>query len=138
MSCDGAKFVRFAPHQRKLKGLSAKKTLFLPPEPDEGQEREISVFSAKGATCDDLKKAAKHVAREQGRPVYGGLFTLREAFEIEDLSICLDALRFGESVHANIRGWPREKLDQMEIAKRLAEASCVRELDTPIHPPPAP
>lgn len=134
MSCDGAKFVRFALHRKKLKGLSARKTLFLPPDPGEGKEREISVFSTEGATCDDLKAAARHVAGEQCRPVYGGLLTGKDAYEAEKLSICFDELRFGESVHANIRGWPKDPADRLDIAKNLAEASCARTLEEPIHP----
>ncbi len=134
MTSDRPGFVRFALEQRKLKSPSRKKTLYLPPNPAEGQERELSVFSTHGATRQDLQEAAAYVATEQNRPVYGGLVAGVEAYEREKLSLCPNTLQFGGSVHTNVRGWPAEKETRLEIARRLVQASCTCVLEKQINP----
>ena len=67
------------------------------------------MFSTEGATCEHLREAAAYVATQQKRPVYGGLLANAATYESENLRLCPNTIRFGESVHTNVRGWPLKR-----------------------------
>lgn len=107
----------------------------MPPTPDEPDgQYEISVFTTKCATCEDMTDAAQYVADEKPGTVHGALVLSRKAFEDQRLQLVPSEPVFGASKHTNVRNWPDDRVAQREIANKLGKASHPVRLESAIRP----
>ena len=107
---------------------SARKSVFVPPKPKPGKPCEISTFTTKDASEEDLQNAAGHVARGKGRTVHGAMVVPRSKFLAEGLDLIPGCPVFGSSVHTNVRAWPGGDGGdnaRKEIAARLGKAAKI-------------
>ena len=89
---DECRTARFAVESNKLDKRSGRKRLYQP-----WPRVVLSVFMADCGR-EDLEQAARHVANERDKPVYGCLLANVEAFRDNDLDVQLDyALQFGSA-----------------------------------------
>ena len=102
-------------NKRKAAGLVS---LYTPP----ARTDALSVFTATEAPEKDMLDAGKYVACERKKShLYGWAVLPEGAYESLRLMASIDSSpSFGKCCHANVTGWPEEKVERISLAQKLA------------------